>query len=77
LKTVNPALAQKYTWNRPRALSPTVPVGTFVGVKKVLADSNYFLSAYDRHLFTTVKPILAKKWVIFVPRAGFFLCLQI
>lgn len=61
LKTVNPALVQKYTWNRPRPLSSTVPVDSFADVKKVLADSSSFLSAYDGRLFTTVKPILAKK----------------
>jgi hypothetical protein len=61
LEDTNPSVIQKYSWTRPRPLSPTVPVDTFKEVQRVLTDTSNYLSAYDGRLFTTVKPILAKK----------------
>lgn len=61
LENTKPELVEKYSWTRPRPLSTTIPVETFKDVQHVLTDTSSYLSAYDGRLFTTVKPILAKK----------------
>ena len=64
MEETDPDLAAKYTWTRPRPYAPTVPIETFAGVQQVLKGPD-FVSAYDKRLFTAVKPILTKEIVGF------------
>ncbi|KAF9472120.1 heme peroxidase [Pholiota conissans] len=57
----DPALAAKYTWDRPVPRLEAAPVYTFADVKAVLDDEKAYVPSYDRQAFEVVRPSYIKK----------------